>query len=1173
MAQQIKQDIEVDVKVQGADAAVRALETIDAKIKSITTSARALSTSLTSIGKAKFGNNVGSGVDSATRKMKTATSQAKKLNTIWKDMAGNKISVPMAAIKMPKTVTMKDMSKQATGYGMSTTKASSGPSAASLNKSMEATKKLTAASQSASPALARFKSSLDASSKSAKDASWNFFRTRAAIAAIASIAGIAAMGVSRWFKLASDYAEANHLFYSTLASSINDVADAEKTASIEGKDLFGNLTGESVKVTPAVASAAAEVERMAQSMMLDPTQLKRTYATFYEMANSAGMATDKVTKLSQGMTQLSYDLSSLWDKPFDETASKLQSGISGISTAVKSYGIDISRTAADQWLLTNGIDATYNSLSRANKMTVMYNMLMEHTATAQGDLARSALQPANMLRILGEQSRIAGRMMGAAVFPVVTKLIPLFIMLAQAVQRAAASIASFLGIKLGSWYKEASAQWSNYMSNLDQSFSGGIDLGAEEAEDELGGVGDAADKAGKKLKEMTNFTLPFDELHMLQESMDGGIGSGGGKGGGGGIGDIDIPMLDPYQWDSDLNSIILADAQKTLDTIKQLIDKTFGTGTVAAFEAAIKSMGDTAIANFTTIKNAVGEVVSALIGLIDWPEFLRGFADGFNMVTTAVANLISFVGGLVSKFLELEPVKTFFQDNSYTIGQFAGAIAGAAAVVLGFNAAAKILGFVMSPIGKIFTLAITPITGFVKLIAGVPGVMSRLSGVFSTVGTAIGNFIGAEGGVGLRGMIGALGKIPGPVGIVITALTMFGAAFATLMQTDEGFRTQVTETWDRIVESFNKVGEIIQPALETLNEALQRLAGAFGIVIDPATGLWDTLAQLFKPALEGLLIVFENLVYLLEGAFVVAVGVVTSVVSAVSYTFEGLGTVLSGIFDFFKGLGEFLTGIFTGDLEKVQSGFDTMSNGAQNIVSGLFDAVTGTFRGLGDGIVSILEGMGIDVGGIWDGIKGTVEGVANSLGEGVSGAFNWLKDTVGNIFRGIGDFMTNPIKTAQGVIEGIVNTLRNVFNFEWKMPDIKLPHFRWSTWTLFGLTIPTFEGIDWYAKGGVFDGATIAGIGEAGPEAVVPLQGARMKPFAEAIASNIKYVGGNGVSTNDVDWDAMIVAMGTAVYNAVVQGFPKQVTADVQLDGTSVNKKLKQLDRQQGAGTSLVSVG
>lgn len=63
--------------------------------------------------------------------------------------------------------------------------------------------------------------------------------------------------------------------------------------------------------------------------------------------------------------------------------------------------------------------------------------------------------------------------------------------------------------------------------------------------------------------------------------------------------------------------------------------------------------------------------------------------------------------------------------------------------------------------------------------------------------------------------------------------------------------------------------------------------------------------------------------------------------------------------------------------------------------------------------------------------------------------------------------------------------------------SISLPkfHFYWErtgyTGTFFGRTFTVnipFPHLDWYAKGGVFDGASIIGVGESGQEAVVPLE-------------------------------------------------------------------------------------
>ena len=65
--------------------------------------------------------------------------------------------------------------------------------------------------------------------------------------------------------------------------------------------------------------------------------------------------------------------------------------------------------------------------------------------------------------------------------------------------------------------------------------------------------------------------------------------------------------------------------------------------------------------------------------------------------------------------------------------------------------------------------------------------------------------------------------------------------------------------------------------------------------------------------------------------------------------------------------------------------------------------------------------------------------------------------------------------------------------------------------------MPSFD-VEWYARGGIFDKASVIGVGEAGPEAVIPLSGERVKPFAEAVAD-----------AREEDYDAL----GNVVYRAV----------------------------------------
>ena len=105
--------------------------------------------------------------------------------------------------------------------------------------------------------------------------------------------------------------------------------------------------------------------------------------------------------------------------------------------------------------------------------------------------------------------------------------------------------------------------------------------------------------------------------------------------------------------------------------------------------------------------------------------------------------------------------------------------------------------------------------------------------------------------------------------------------------------------------------------------------------------------------------------------------------------------------------------------------------------------------------------------------------------------FNSLKTSVENIWNTIKSAMINPIQTAKDTLLGIIDTVKswfpinlgNIFNFKVPHIDIGSKSVTVGDKTV---TVPTFS-VSWYAKGGIFDQPTLAGIGESGPEAVVPL--------------------------------------------------------------------------------------
>ena len=113
-----------------------------------------------------------------------------------------------------------------------------------------------------------------------------------------------------------------------------------------------------------------------------------------------------------------------------------------------------------------------------------------------------------------------------------------------------------------------------------------------------------------------------------------------------------------------------------------------------------------------------------------------------------------------------------------------------------------------------------------------------------------------------------------------------------------------------------------------------------------------------------------------------------------------------------------------------------------------------------------------------------VKGLGSALWGKVTAAANGIRDR----------FMA-PIDALKTKVKAAIDKVKSLFPFNIGkvMSNIKLPHFSISG--KFGLNPPQTPklSIKWFAKGGIVDGPTLFGAGEAGPEAIMPLD--RLKDF------------------------------------------------------------------------------
>ena len=157
-----------------------------------------------------------------------------------------------------------------------------------------------------------------------------------------------------------------------------------------------------------------------------------------------------------------------------------------------------------------------------------------------------------------------------------------------------------------------------------------------------------------------------------------------------------------------------------------------------------------------------------------------------------------------------------------------------------------------------------------------------------------------------------------------------------------------------------------------------------------------------------------------------------------------------------------------------------------SLVAVIGPAIAGVVAALGPVILIIgaVVAAGILLYKNWD----TIKAKAIDLKNKVVAAFNEFKTKVASIWSAI----TAPITKAVSTIQNAISKIKSIVNgAKLSLPHFKLPHFNISSgklpWGIGGKGTPPKISVSWYAEGGIFDSASLIGVGEKGPEAVVPL--------------------------------------------------------------------------------------
>ena len=290
--------------------------------------------------------------------------------------------------------------------------------------------------------------------------------------------------------------------------------------SIEVVNMFnvamGNLAVETNKTLVEISNITG----------LDLTNLQEATGTFNNLARSMGLANETAQTLSLNAVQIATDLSSLFNIPFEQVLADLRSGLIGQTETVYKYGVDLTEASLKQEALRLGIDKSVRSMTQGEKMFLRMSKIMQSSSLAAGDFARTIEQPANQIRLLGENVTTMARSFGSIFIPILSKVIPYVRAIVMVLTELFSIIASLFGY---------SAPEIKNTSNSVGGLSGELD--------------DASDSAGTLKKELKDLAAPFDELNAINIDTSSGSGSAG-------VGGIDSELFGQLaEYDSMLGNV------------------------------------------------------------------------------------------------------------------------------------------------------------------------------------------------------------------------------------------------------------------------------------------------------------------------------------------------------------------------------------------------------------------------------------------------------------------------------------------------------------------------------------------------------------------------------------------------------------------------------------------
>lgn len=294
-------------------------------------------------------------------------------------------------------------------------------------------------------------------------------------------------------------------------------------------------------------------------------------------------------------------------------------------------------------------------------------------------------------------------------------------------------------------------------------------------------------------------------------------------------------------------------------------------------------------------------------------------------------------------------------------------------------------------------------------------------------------------------------------GTVASVIVGIGSAIGVFVAATTGvtaLKTAFAGLW--AVMAANPIGLIVA-AIAGLVAAIVTLWNTNEDFRNWVIGTWETIKSAVETAITAVAEFFQSAwdgVELVKEEFATA--------------WENIKSVWSAAGDFFAGVWTAIKGKFT----SVGTWFKT------------------TFETAWTNIKNVFSTVGDFFGGIWDTIKSKFTSIGTKVGEAIGGAFKSAINAV--------------LETVENAINAVPDAINGALDVINKIPGVNISHMGY-------VELPRL------AKGGIVDKSMLANIGEAGKEAVIPLERnkAGLKEIARLLANEMPAMNGTGGKGGD----------------------------------------------------------